>query len=224
MIASSLCTVVNAIFGKRETPPVHVIGYDHCKCKWGLSTSMAEKTPRKLQRVKTIWGNSRSRMQQPIAACTSDFHLMILTFCNLHWQCFPAIKYGKDLPCWCSGQNLQLSQVVFFLYQVAHLLMCMHYLLSCCHLPLQLALVVFFAINQPFSNVHKHKLACVATCTVWWWFYVVFCVCVYIRQVSLICALLNPPLQICWFTVTRCVPSGPKIVCYLVARQRISKM
>ena len=101
-----------------------------------------------LQRVKAILGTSRSRMQQPIAACTRAQTLTRPCPCatciwllhpvptsaqdgldspQLALVCFSVIIYCKDLICTCSGHQLQLALVVFILHlQLVHLLMCTH--------------------------------------------------------------------------------------------------
>ena len=128
----------------------------------------------KLQRVKTILGTSRSKMQQPIAACTRAQTLTRPCPCaTCIWLLHPAPTSAQDgldslqlvlvvfflssfsaktslalaVGTSCNLHQLQFALVVFILYQLAHLLMCTR-LVTVLPLPLQLALVVFF-LNQP---------------------------------------------------------------------------
>ena len=88
---------------------------------------------RMLQRVKTILGPSRSRMQHPIAACTRAQSLTRPCPCAICiWFLHPAAAGAQD-----GHDPLQLALVVSFLYQLAqcaHKTFCNQSAISHCNL------------------------------------------------------------------------------------------
>ena len=73
----------------QKTPPVQVAGDKHYKCKFSfaLVDDKRKHHQHRLQRVKTIFRTTRSRMQQPIAACTRT-EILIRTYpCAIAFGC-----------------------------------------------------------------------------------------------------------------------------------------
>ena len=127
--------------------------------------------------VKTILGTSRSRMQQPIAACTrAQFQSRLCPYATCNWLLHPASTGVQD-----GLGPLQLALVVFFMPSisaksslalavgivcnlcwwcfscancVAHILMCS---LPYCHHALQLALLVLYLYHMhTCTHAHMH--------------------------------------------------------------------
>ena len=121
-------------------------------------------------------------MQQPIAACTRAQSLTRPCPCaTCNWLLHPAptsAQDGHDPPqlalvvfschqllqrphLHLQSSHLQISLMVFFLYQLAHLLTCAHDL-PCCHYPPLIALAVVFPLPTKHllmcTHAHEHVL------------------------------------------------------------------
>ena len=87
-------------------------------------------------------------------------HKMVLTLSNLHWWCLSCHQLVQRPHLHLQVSTcMQLALVVFYLCQLAHLLMCTHDWQPCCHRPLQLALVVVFPLPTKYllMNTHAHE-------------------------------------------------------------------
>ena len=160
-----VCTLVQVLVGRKKQ---QVAGDAHCKCKWGLCAIWWQEKHHqcKLQRVKTILVTSRSRMQQPIAACTRAQSLTRPCPCaTCIWLLHPVPTSAQD-----GLDPLRLALVVFFLPSISVKISLALAVYSICNL----CWWCFLVLTSALSKVHTWLASidpAATHCNLHWWYF-----------------------------------------------------
>ena len=113
-------TLVNALVLQGKTPPAQVAaGDDHHDCKWSIFASWWKEKyhQRKLHSVNTILVTSiGAGCSNQMQVAQGQICIKVVPLCKLH-----LVAASRSYTC---DQDDQLALVVFFLGELAHLLMC----------------------------------------------------------------------------------------------------